>query len=178
MPRGLSPKSYPWRVRFSGLQTRQGHRNVEAPAQGWIMQVHATCQEAPSSGCSVKDIMGASLCDLSLSARHLAQFPGKDVYKQLMMINNELSKSSLELIDITIPGRHGPGMRREMMPWLYELMPIGKLRQPWEGPTIMVPRACLRCPNIAPQSLGALHEWPKSPGYSISTQTSLRVAPF
>lgn len=47
-----------------------------------------------------------------------------------MMINNELSKSSLELIDITIPGRHGPGMRREMMPWLYELMPIGKLRHP------------------------------------------------
>lgn len=72
------------------------------------------------------------LCQcLSLSARHLAQFPGKDVYKQLMMINNELSKSSLELIadDITIPGRYAPGMRREMMAWLYELMPIGKLRQ-------------------------------------------------
>lgn len=67
---------------------------------------------------------------LSLSARHLAQFPGKDVYKQLMMISNELSKSSLELIDITIAGRHRPGMRREMMAWLYELTPIGKLRQP------------------------------------------------
>lgn len=38
---------------------------------------------------------------LSLSARHLALFPGKDVYKQLVTINNELSKSSLGSVDTT-----------------------------------------------------------------------------
>lgn len=58
-----------------------------------------TCAEASSMSCS--------LCALSmsvlLSARHLMLLPGKDVYKQLIMINNELSKSSLGLAEITTP---------------------------------------------------------------------------
>ena len=38
---------------------------------------------------------------LSLSARHLVLFPGKDVYKQLIITNTDLSESSLGSIDIT-----------------------------------------------------------------------------
>lgn len=38
---------------------------------------------------------------LSLSTRDLVLFPGKDVYKQLVTINNELSKSSLGSVDTT-----------------------------------------------------------------------------
>lgn len=43
----------------------------------------------------------------------LALFPGTGIYKQLIMINNELSKSSLGSLDITAPQRQWARSKKE-----------------------------------------------------------------
>lgn len=66
-------------------------------------------------GCSVRDIMGDALCDLSclsLRARYFGFQERKPIDKELIMINNELSKSSLGSTDITTPCRYAKNERK------------------------------------------------------------------
>lgn len=78
------------------------------------MQVHVICWEAPARAALSKTPLVLHYVTRQSVSEYKAfrWFPGKDVYKQLMMIDNELSKVSLESIDITVPCRNGPGMRR------------------------------------------------------------------
>ena len=102
-------------MRSGGLQTRWGYSNLQSPA---LDVKHAGASDmlgGPWLGCSVKDFTGASLGNLSVSVSEYKAFSvvsRKDVYKPLIMISNELSKSSLGSIDITTPCRNGPGMRK------------------------------------------------------------------
>lgn len=71
----------------------------------WVVPAGAALSKTPL-------VLHHVTCQSVSEYKSLRWFPGKDVYKQLMMIDNELRKASLESIDVTAPCRNGPGVRR------------------------------------------------------------------
>ena len=93
------------------MQTRWGCSNLQSPAPDVKHAGASDMLGGPWLGL----LTGASLGNLSVSVSEYKAFSvvsRKDVYKPLIMISNELSKSSLGSIDITTPCRNGPGMRK------------------------------------------------------------------